>query len=902
MENLESDDSHFDEDVVAKTRSRTIVMKKVIRARNKGIKFKPIEPYGSMFISTIGNVARENIPITIDDWRNKDLDVFKDLIWNILLETFEIGEKHRRFVMKEAGKLHRRFRSELTRDFLKDAEGNINKHPPSCYARMITKEQWKTFVEKRVDVSFQIKESGLEVKRLPCHKVSKAARVNKDGIIENENVQKVWNECENLAQGLSDEDAERNVHLDILSQAINAKEYPGRVRGIGFGVSRKDCFPPKKRVKHDEVQSLKNNLNAVVARLEEMEKKIYGSNAKETQPDLSGFEVHNRLGETIHTRPLPIDHVKVSLEVAFEPNALLPVPVDDEELITVRDAIGTFVVWPKNLVFVNKSISENPQNKGTKNSNVPKRNGEEKHTKGSNEVGTARNGSYCSYLTMHVQLLMRPGDLLPSIMMAKEIFGVSFEEKLGVDEINHVVMHQWIGVSAVCTYIRYLYETFMVRKQLSKRFFFLSPHVTSFLLKKEEQMKSIVDLLDENNARDKLILAPYNTSVHWVLLAINLKAETIYYLDPMRKDPDKHMTDVFNTVLRVFRAQVGMVLKKSKHLRWKNIKCPEQANSVDCGYYVLKFVKDIIISDEMTIPDEYFPSYKCVQLSEEQVDEVREEWAQYVIKSCKGNSARLQLGRAIYATVPAGGDVRERRRSTAFGGGQIEKWDLHRKREVRPDCNWDALFVRRWQLAGMYEYADERDCGISVHGGSLSEVLADMQSISDMPPQHRLTEIFFRDTIAKLFKGAEAQSSDCTNVLISLSPCLSYISSSSSSAPSAGCCTQLSTVVGSNPQCLCQVLNGAATNLGLNINQTRALALPAACHVQTPPISRCNAASPSGAPASTSTSPNTNSGAGSQNVPTTGDGSSDANSSKLGASVLFSLFLVASYVSILSLD
>ncbi|CAA0834135.1 Unknown protein, partial [Striga hermonthica] len=58
----------------------------------------------------------------------------------------------------------------------------------------------------------------------------------------------------------------------------------------------------------------------------------------------------------------------------------------------------------------------------------------------------------------------------------------------------------------------YLYEKFMVHKQLSKRFFFLSPHVTSFLVKKDEQIKAIVDLLVNNNAKDKLVLAPYNTS------------------------------------------------------------------------------------------------------------------------------------------------------------------------------------------------------------------------------------------------------------------------------------------------------------------------------------------------------------------------------------------------------
>ncbi|KAK6130217.1 hypothetical protein DH2020_036027 [Rehmannia glutinosa] len=154
--------------------------------------------------------------------------------------------------------------------------------------------------------------------------------------------------------------------------------------------------------------------------------------------------------------------------------------------------------------------------------------------------------------------------------------------------------------------------------------------------------------------------------------------------------------------------------------------------------------------------------------------------------------------------------------------------------------------------------------------------------------------------VTMLWAGAAAQSSDCTNVLISMSPCLNYISGNSS-APSPACCTQLRTVVGSQPQCLCQVLNGGGSNLGLNINQTQALALPGACNVQTPPTSQCNAASPSDSPGSTPNSPNTNSGGGSKTVPPTGDGSSDATSIKLGVSVLFFLVFVASYVSTFSM-
>lgn len=93
--------------------------------------------------------------------------------------------------------------------------------------------------------------------------------------------------------------------------------------------------------------------------------------------------------------------------------------------------------------------------------------------------------------------------------------------------------------------------------------------------------------------------------------------------------------------------------------------------------------------------------------------------------------------------------------------------------------------------------------------------------------------------LAMVAVGAAAQSSSCTNALISMSPCLNYITGNSSS-PSSSCCSQLANVVRSEPQCLCQVLNGGSSSLGLSINQTRALSVPSACNIQTQPTSRCN--------------------------------------------------------------
>ncbi|KAK3149653.1 hypothetical protein QOZ80_3AG0220450 [Eleusine coracana subsp. coracana] len=100
--------------------------------------------------------------------------------------------------------------------------------------------------------------------------------------------------------------------------------------------------------------------------------------------------------------------------------------------------------------------------------------------------------------------------------------------------------------------------------------------------------------------------------------------------------------------------------------------------------------------------------------------------------------------------------------------------------------------------------------------------------------------------VSLLIPAASAQSgsgdSDCTSALVSLSPCMDYISGNGTAAPSSSCCSQLRTVVQSKPQCLCSALgSGASSSLsGVTIDRERALGLPKACNVQTPPVSDCS--------------------------------------------------------------
>ncbi|XP_060178094.1 non-specific lipid transfer protein GPI-anchored 5-like [Lycium barbarum] len=129
------------------------------------------------------------------------------------------------------------------------------------------------------------------------------------------------------------------------------------------------------------------------------------------------------------------------------------------------------------------------------------------------------------------------------------------------------------------------------------------------------------------------------------------------------------------------------------------------------------------------------------------------------------------------------------------------------------------------------------------------------------------------------------QSDNCQQVIVGLAPCLQYIQGNATT-PSSGCCTQLATIVKNQPQCLCQVINGgAASSLGINVNQTQAMALPKACNIQTPSVSLCKATTPSGSAGSPS--------GGSKGQPSGNSG----NTVKLPYSLLFTL-VVAVFTSI----
>ena len=77
-------------DQEAEIRRGITVMNKVIRDRDRGIKLDAhwsqsgqlIEPNGSTVTSFIGALVRNEVPITCDDWRKRELKEAKEKIWS----------------------------------------------------------------------------------------------------------------------------------------------------------------------------------------------------------------------------------------------------------------------------------------------------------------------------------------------------------------------------------------------------------------------------------------------------------------------------------------------------------------------------------------------------------------------------------------------------------------------------------------------------------------------------------------------------------------------------------------------------------------------------------------------------------------------------------------------------
>ncbi|KAL8514104.1 hypothetical protein ACS0TY_013286 [Phlomoides rotata] len=92
--------------------------------------------------------------------------------------------------------------------------------------------------------------------------------------------------------------------------------------------------------------------------------------------------------------------------------------------------------------------------------------------------------------------------------------------------------------------------------------------------------------------------------------------------------------------------------------------------------------------------------------------------------------------------------------------------------------------------------------------------------------------------------SAPAEAADCSSLVFDLIDCMDFlVAGGNETAPDRSCCLGFKSLLVANEDCMCYAL-GTAAGLGLDINMTRAEALPSDCRISSPPIATCHANSP----------------------------------------------------------
>ncbi|XP_060961635.1 uncharacterized protein LOC115720758 isoform X2 [Cannabis sativa] len=131
----------------------------------------------------------------------------------------------------------------------------------------------------------------------------------------------------------------------------------------------------------------------------------------------------------------------------------------------------------------------------------------------------------------------------------------------------------------------------------------------------------------QNTLRGGLLTLPYHPGRHWMLILINPWQEIVFSLNPSgQKIGDDAMTCVRNA-FAIYNASKGRRGNRNGP-KWITVQCPKQPGSVDCGYCVMLYMKELmtIENDRNELLENNFKGK--VEYTMDEINELREEWTE----------------------------------------------------------------------------------------------------------------------------------------------------------------------------------------------------------------------------------------------------------------------------------
>ncbi|KAH6786603.1 hypothetical protein C2S52_006155 [Perilla frutescens var. hirtella] len=251
----------------------------------------------------------------------------------------------------------------------------------------------------------------------------------------------------------------------------------------------------------------------------------------------------------LHGAPMPKSCVCVAIGEAVGENAPLPFPIPYVSY-NIGSVIGSHVAWPAYLVVVREKTP-------TKNM-VEKKVVRERMVKNYASLPSTLKALYC-YSGKSIK--DRRG--IPFSLDA-DVLGSECEISIHFEDVVPFCNLEQISGASIIVYIRHLY-TKLKEENTNDRFLFVNPFAISYAPKvqRDERACMLVERL-ESTPSNQLVFVPCNMGT-----------------------------------MNMFNAKLGRKGKKTSN--WEVIKGPIQPNSKLCGYYVMRFMNDIVKGFDDTI-------------------------------------------------------------------------------------------------------------------------------------------------------------------------------------------------------------------------------------------------------------------------------------------------------------
>uniref|UniRef100_A0A9I9EH31 Ubiquitin-like protease family profile domain-containing protein n=1 Tax=Cucumis melo TaxID=3656 RepID=A0A9I9EH31_CUCME len=265
------------------------------------------------------------------------------------------------------------------------------------------------------------------------------------------------------------------------------------------------------------------------------------------------------------------DNVKVAVDVVVDGDCAIPIP-SEQGMYKMSQEVGSHILWPRDLVITN---------------NIKMDYGE--FTKDMSTFAPTPIQNAPIALRFLLRMVEHMGSAI-QITTPHDVFGVRRKCCIMIESLKDFTSMRPIATACLDAYIMYLYTRMESSRTLNLYKFVDAGSISCGSSKEERAQLLTARLLGTDY--DQLLLFPYNSGNHWTLVVINLTKGAAFRIDPLKNRIDPDVTEV---VERSFN-----IMNKKKPA-WRVVKCPKQSGVVECGYYVMRFMRDIIMSTSTSI-------------------------------------------------------------------------------------------------------------------------------------------------------------------------------------------------------------------------------------------------------------------------------------------------------------